>query len=94
MTALLLALAVLGILGVLAVLIATSTRGAPPALPDGTPVTPRDLAELENLRGLVEDLKETAWDHREIDPDLSTIFIDKIRTFERHKHDPRGELGS
>ena len=52
------------------------------------------LAELENLRALVDDLKDTAWDHREIDPALSTILIDKIRTFERHRHDPPGQLGA
>lgn len=91
MSALLL-LTFLGVV-VVAAVIALNGRPAVPTLPDGTPVNARDLTELENLRVLVEDLKETAWDHREIDPDLSTIFIDKIRTFERHKHDPRGELG-
>jgi len=50
----------------------------------------REPAELDALRGLVDDLKETAWDHRELDSALSTIVIDKIRTFERH----RRELGS
>lgn len=39
--------------------------------------------ELERLRLLVDDLKELAWDHRELDPDLSTIVIDTIRTSER-----------
>jgi len=92
-SALFLLLAVLGVVVVVAAVIAVSGRPAVPTLPDGTPVNARDLAELENLRVLVDDLKETAWDHREIDPDLSTILIDKIRTFERHKHDPRGELG-
>lgn len=52
-----------------------------------------ERAELEKYRALVDDLKETAWDHREIDPALSTIMIDKIRTFERHKHEGRNELG-
>ena len=45
---------------------------------------------LDALRALVDDLKETAWDHRELDSPLSTIVIDKIRTYERH----RRELGS
>lgn len=53
-----------------------------------------DHAELEKYRALVDDLKETAWDHREIDPALSTIMIDKIRTFERHKHQGNNELGN
>lgn len=42
-----------------------------------------ERSELVRLRTLVEDLKELAWDHREIDPDLSTIVIDKIRSSER-----------
>jgi len=50
----------------------------------------RERAELDDLRALVDDLKETAWDHRELDSPLSTIVIDKIRTYERH----RRELGS
>ena len=58
----------------------------------GTPsaLDRRERAELEDLRALVDDLKETAWDHRELDSPLSTILIDKIRTYERH----RRELGS
>jgi hypothetical protein len=53
----------------------------------GTPsaLDRRERAELEDLRALVDDLKETAWDHRELDSPLSTIVIDKIRTFERHR---------
>jgi hypothetical protein len=40
-------------------------------------------AELARLSALVEDLRELAWDHREIDPDLATIVLDKIRSSER-----------
>ena len=47
-------------------------------------LTARDRAELEELRGLVDDLKETAWDHRELDSPLSVIVIEKIRAHERH----------
>ena len=43
----------------------------------------REREELESLRTLVDDLKETAWDHRELDSALSTIFIDMIRSHER-----------
>jgi hypothetical protein len=50
----------------------------------------RDRAELNALRTLVDDLKETAWDHRELDSALATIIIDKIRTHERRNR----ELGS
>ena len=49
----------------------------------------RERAELEALRVLADDLKETAWDHRELDSPLSTIVIDKIREHERR----RRELG-
>ncbi len=45
----------------------------------------RERAELLGLRELVDDLKETAWDHRELDSALSTIIIDKIRTYERQR---------
>ena len=35
------------------------------------------------LEELVVDLRETAWDHRDIHPAMATIMLDKIRTFER-----------
>jgi lipopolysaccharide biosynthesis regulator YciM len=41
--------------------------------------------ELLGLRDLVDDLKETAWDHRELDSPLATIVIDKIRSYERRR---------
>jgi hypothetical protein len=47
------------------------------------PMSQRDRVELDRLRALVDDLKETAWDHRELDSALSTIIIDKIREHER-----------
>jgi hypothetical protein len=40
-------------------------------------------AELARLTALVQDLRELAWDHRDIDPDLATIVLDKIRSSER-----------
>lgn len=43
----------------------------------------RERAELDGLRALVDDLKELAWDHRELDSPLSVIVIDKIRSHER-----------
>jgi uncharacterized protein HemX len=42
-----------------------------------------ERAELRRLKELVEELKEIAWDHREIDPDLATIVIDTIRASDR-----------
>jgi hypothetical protein len=35
------------------------------------------------LRGLVARLKDIAWDERELDPNLATIIIDEIRTYEK-----------
>lgn len=55
----------------------------------GTDLNRRERSELDGLRGLVDDLKETAWEHRELDSALSTIMIDKIREYERR----RRELG-
>lgn len=55
----------------------------------GSELGRRERAELDGLRGLVDDLKETAWDHRELDSALSVIMIDKIREYERR----RRELG-
>jgi hypothetical protein len=40
------------------------------------------------LRVLVGRLKDTAWDHRELDSALSTIIIDEIRTYERKQLGP------
>jgi hypothetical protein len=50
----------------------------------------RERDELDRLRTLVDDLKQTAWDHRELDSALATIVIDKIRAHERRG---RPELG-
>ena len=79
--------AAIGVLVLLAVLWATVVivdRVSAPR-PD-----PRERQELEALRILVDDLKQTAWDHRELDSMLATIVIDKIRAHERRG---RPELG-
>jgi hypothetical protein len=39
--------------------------------------------EVLGLRALVSRLKDTAWDHRELDSALATIIVDEIRTYER-----------
>ncbi|WP_020578784.1 hypothetical protein [Actinopolymorpha alba] len=39
--------------------------------------------EKAALRDLVARLKDLAWDQRELDPHLSTIIIDEIRTYEK-----------
>lgn len=43
--------------------------------------------EILALRALVGSLKDLAWDHRELDPNLSTIIIDEIRAHERRELD-------
>jgi len=43
----------------------------------------RARREKAALRSLVDRLKDIAWDQRELDPALSTILIDEIRTFEK-----------
>ena len=80
--------AVIGFLILLAVLWATVSIVS--ALQAPTSVEARERRELERLRILVDDLKQTAWDHRELDSPLSTIIIDKIRAHERRG---RPELG-
>jgi len=55
----------------------------------------RAVAELRTrLRErelLVEHLRELAWDHRDVSPELATIILDEIRTAERRNRG--GELG-
>lgn len=75
---------VIAILGLLVVVWAVSSLTAARGL------DAREREELQRLRILVDDLKETAWDHRELDSALATIVIDKIRTHERRG---RRELG-
>jgi len=45
----------------------------------------RARQENAELRALVNKLKDIAWDQRELDPSLSTIIIDEIRTHEKKK---------
>jgi hypothetical protein len=40
-------------------------------------------AEARRLANLLDEVKEVAWSHRDIAPELSTIIIDTIRTAER-----------
>ena len=50
-------------------------------------LSPQERGELYRLRDLVDDLQETAWEHRELDSPLATIVIDKIRQSERRGRD-------
>jgi hypothetical protein len=71
------ALAIVGAMVWLVVHLVNQSIGAQPSLDR------RERVELDRLRALVDDLKETAWDHRELDSALATIMIDKIRAHER-----------
>jgi hypothetical protein len=42
--------------------------------------SPRDLAERD---AFIEQLRELAWQHRDVSPELSTIIIDEIQTHHR-----------
>jgi hypothetical protein len=44
--------------------------------------------EIAGLRALVSRIKDTAWDHRELDSPLATIVIDEIRTYEKKELEP------
>lgn len=66
------------VVGMLAVLVYLFSAGAA-----SRGLNQRERDELNGLRALVDDLKETAWEHRELDSALSTIMIDKIRQYER-----------
>jgi hypothetical protein len=78
--------AVIGVLVLLVVLWATVYIVGLMSTPK--PLDTRDRQELERLRILVDDLKQTAWDHRELDSALATIVIDKIRAHERRGMPP------
>jgi hypothetical protein len=78
-------LGILLVLGLLGLMIYLFSAGAA-----SRALNQQERNELNQLRALVDDLKETAWDHRELDSALSTIMIDKIREYERRGR----ELGS
>lgn len=44
-----------------------------------------DRKRLQELEALVTNLRELAYQHRELDSTLSTIITDEIRTFENHQ---------
>jgi len=71
-------LGILLVLGFLALMIYLFSAGAA-----SRALNQQERNELNQLRALVDDLKDTAWDHRELDSALSTIMIDKIREYER-----------
>jgi hypothetical protein len=52
----------------------------PPSTADGTAVAERDA--------FIEQLRELAWQHRDVSPELSTIVIDEIATHHRRLSGP------
>ena len=71
-------LALLGVALPLAFWLGRSTAPTAPASPDA-------LAERD---AFIEQLRELAWQHRDVSPELSTIIIDEIST--RHRRLPGG----
>lgn len=78
-------LSALFLIGFLGYLVGRTSRAG--VEPGGVDVT-RLQQEYAAARGTLEELKQLAWDHREIDPALSTIVIDEIRRFEKRELGP------
>ena len=55
---------------------------APPSVT--SPAPPAELAERD---AFIEQLRELAWQHRDVSPELSTVIIDEIA---RHHRRPPG----
>ena len=71
------------------VLVALVTGGAGWALGRSSVEVPTDGAPaLAERDAFIEQLRELAWQHRDVSPELSTIIIDEIAT--RHRRLPGG----
>ena len=60
------------------------------ALQPPGPELRRSLAEHQRFVG---DLRELVWQHRDLAPELSTIVLDEIRTFQRRQAELDGPDG-
>lgn len=78
-------LAALLVIGFLGYLVGRSSRAG---LAAGAVDVTRLQQEHAAARNALEEVKQLAWDHRDVDPALATIVIDEIRRFEKR------ELGS
>ncbi len=58
------------------------TAGSGTARALAPPPAPRELAERD---AFIEQLRELAWQHRDVSPELSTIIIDEITTHHRRQ---------
>ena len=56
-----------------------------PAAAVAPAAAPRELAERD---AFIEQLRELAWQHRDVSPELSTIIIDEITTRHRRLSGP------
>lgn len=45
----------------------------------------QDVKKIEALEGLVDRIREIAYDHRDLDSALASIITDEIRNYERTK---------
>ena len=61
------------------------SAGAGTTTPVAPPAAPRELAERD---AFIEQLRELAWQHRDVSPELSTIIIDEITTHHRRLSGP------
>lgn len=61
------------------------SAGGPPTPPVAPTAAPRELAERD---AFIEQLRELAWQHRDVAPELSTIIIDEITTHHRRLSGP------
>ena len=61
------------------------SAGSGAVAPVATPAQPRELAERD---AFIEQLRELAWQHRDVSPELSTIIIDEITTHHRRLSGP------
>jgi hypothetical protein len=64
-----------------------SASATPTSVEPGTtePHLARELAERD---AFIEQLRELAWQHRDVSPELSTIIIDEIATHHRRLSGP------
>ena len=61
------------------------SAGTGSTTPVPRPTPPRALAERD---AFIEQLRELAWQHRDVSPELSTIIIDEITTHHRRQSGP------
>ncbi|MDR7252480.1 hypothetical protein J2X46_001456 [Nocardioides sp. BE266] len=52
------------------------------------PLGPEDSTAIAERDAFIEQLRELAWQHRDVSPELSTIVIDEIATHHRRLSGP------